>query len=120
MPGIQPLPATPIVAPAGVDVMLAITAGAVVPAWVMVSLPPCWMGNTNFRVFGPKLGATFSVTVPVPTPAAPETTVMAFGSLFKVFQAHEPPSITLRTSVLPLGGTVAVPVLKEALQFPGS
>ena len=86
------------------------TAGAVVPAWLIVSLLPCSIKKTNVRVFGPRLGFTLRVTVPLPVPEAPETIVIAFGSLFNRFQLQVLGATTLSTNVPPPAGTVTLPV----------
>ena len=53
------------------------------------------------------MGVTSSVTVPLPVPEAPETTVIAFGSLLNKFQAQELPATTLSTSVRDARGRIA-------------
>ena len=108
---------TVIDAPVGDDVIVDTTAGAVVPAWLMVSLPPCRIRRLNVRVFGPRLGVTLRVTIPLPVPEAPETTVIAFGSLFSKFQPQPAPATTLSCSVPPVAGTVELPMLNEGLQL---
>ncbi len=79
----------------------------------MVSDPPCGLPMTKVRVVGPTFGATFSVTVPLPVPDAPDTTVTAVGSLFVIVQSQPAPAIKLTGKVPPPLGTEELLGLKE-------
>ncbi len=73
-------------------------------------------------MFGPSLGATLSVTVPLPVPEAPDTTVIAFGSLLNIVPCTTAPARQrYSTSVRRLPGTVTLPGVKDSLlQLVGS
>ena len=88
--------------------MLATTAGATVPAWLMVCGNPCGLFNTNVLVIGLGLGATLTVTVVFPVPEAPETSVTAVGELLVIDHSQPAPTITLNCIVPPVGGTVVL------------
>ena len=116
----QPFPKTVIDAPEGEDVTVATTAGAVVPAWLIVSVLPCRLPMMNVREFGPRFGAMLRVTAPLPVPEAPETTVIAFGSLFVMLQSQPGPAIMLKFTVPPPPGTTELSGLKMLYpQLPG-
>jgi hypothetical protein len=109
----QPVPPTAISAPEGEEVIVLTTAGCVVPAWLIVMFPPCGLETLNVRVFGPKLGPTLRFTTPLPVPEAPETIVIAVGSLLVIVQSQPGPYKTSKRTDPPPPGTTELPGLKE-------